>query len=353
MKPIALGVVALVGLLWNVFALADAPAPPDVLTLQDLVNRPDRWPPSVTLGRDFNFNNGVVAHQGDKATIILDNGNQLVLNTGNNIRFAVTPEDCDLLNAANQYWSGLTPAQRAVDPNSLVADVSIWPMQVKSTNSISCKFGTVQPGTDLAVSDVTKTGIDIVWPNTANRISLGFDTTNVFDAARQLVLMDPDKRPSRIAAALDGIAMVDADGKPYHDDHLQDKQYFLLYFGAGWCPPCLDFSPNLVKFANDALPKHPELAIVMFNEDKTPGDMLAYMKKENMPFPSVQQDIWLANATIAHYAQRIIPDVVVIDRFGKILADNDATMDNQGNQGDPMGSINTLTQLLAAPPAQK
>jgi hypothetical protein len=113
MKPITFSVVALAGLLCNALALADAPAPPDTLTLQDLVNRPDHWPPSVTLQRDFNFNNGAVARQGDKATIILYNGNQLVLDTGKNIRFAVKPEDCDLLNAANQYWSGLTPAQRA------------------------------------------------------------------------------------------------------------------------------------------------------------------------------------------------------------------------------------------------
>ena len=350
MKPSTISVLALVGLMWNALALADAPAPPDKLTLKDLVNRPDRWPPSVTLQRDFNFNNGAAAHQGDKATIIVYNGNQLALDTGKNIRFTVKPEDCDLLNAANQYWSGLTPEQRAVDPGSLAADATIWPMQVKSTQSISCQFGTVQPGTDLAVSNVTNKGIQIVWPKTKNLINLGFDTTNVFDAARQVVVIDRDKRPSRIAAALDGIAMVDAEGKPYHDDQLKDKKYFMLYFGAGWCAPCLDFSPNLVKFANDALPKHPELAIVMFNEDKTPGEMLAYLKKENMPFPTAQENAWRANATIAHYAGRIIPDVVVIDRFGKILADNDAVEDAQGNHGDPMDSINTLTQLLAAAP---
>jgi nucleoredoxin len=353
MKPIMLSVVALVGLLWNAFAQADAPPPPDTLTLADLANRPDHWPPSVTLGRDFNFNNGAAVHQGDKATIIKYNGSQLILQTANNIRFAATPQDCDLLDAANQYWSGLTPPQRAVDPTTLAADVSIWPARVKATNSISCQFGAVKPGTDLALSNVTSNGIQIIWPRTNNLINLGFDTTNVFDAARQLVLLDPAKRPSRLATALGGLAMVDADGKPHHDDHLQDKKYFVLYFGAGWCPPCLDFSPNLVKFANDALPRHPELAIVMLNEDKTPGDMLAYMQKENFPFPAVQQNVWLANAAIAHYAGRIMPDVVVIDRLGKILADNDAVEDTQGNHGDPMDSMNTLTQLLAAPPAQQ
>lgn len=224
-------------------------------------------------------------------------------------------------------------------------------MQVKATNSITCKFGTVQPGTDLAVSNVTAKGIDIVWPNTKNLISLGFDTTNVFDAARQLAAIDRDKRPSRIATALADI-MVDSDGKPYHDDHLQDKQYFALYYGAKWCAPCLEFSPNLVKFANDTLSKHPEVALVLLNEDPQESTMLAYMKDEHMSFPAVPQDSWKDNAVISQFAGRIIPDMVIIDRFGKVLADNDAIEDNQGNHGDPMDSLAALSKLLAAPAAQ-
>ena len=351
MKSITFGVVALVGLLWNVLALADAPAPPETLTLQDLVNRPDRWPPSVTLQRDFQFNNGAVAHQGDKATIIAYNGNQLALVTGKNIRFAVKPEDCDLLNAANEYWSGLTPAQRAVDPASLAADVSIWPTQVKATNSINCQFGAVQAGTDLAVSNVTNKGVQIVWPKTNNRINLGFDTTNVFDAARQLVLLDRDKRPSRIAAALDGV-MVDADGKAYHDEHLGDKKYFAVYYGANWCAPCHAFSPSLVKFANENMAKHPEVAFVFLDEDPQDAQMFGYMKDEQMPFGAVPQNAWRKSAVLAGLAGRIIPDMVIVDRFGKVLADNDAVEDAQGNHGDPMDSLNSLSQLLAGPAGQ-
>jgi len=36
--------------------------------------------------------------------------------------FEVAPDDCDLLVAANKSWATLTPAQRAVDPQSLLKD---------------------------------------------------------------------------------------------------------------------------------------------------------------------------------------------------------------------------------------
>ncbi len=113
MKPRTLSLLVLVGLLWGASALADTPAPPQTLTLQDLVNRPDHWPPTVTVQRDFIFNNGVAVHTGDAARIIHFDGARLLLIAGKNIRFQVKPEDCDLLNAANQAWSALTPACNA------------------------------------------------------------------------------------------------------------------------------------------------------------------------------------------------------------------------------------------------
>ncbi len=144
--------------------------------------------------------------------------------------------------------------------------------------------------------------------------------------------------------------MVDSDGKPYHDPNLQSKKYFAFYSGAGWCPPCQAFSPNLVKFADDALPKHPELAIVMLNEDKTDADMLAYMKQEQMPFPAVPMSAFGKSALLNAYSTEVIPDLVVCDRFGKIVATN--VLDAQGTRGDPADVITALNKILAQPAAQ-
>jgi len=349
MKPITFITLALVGLLWGACALADAPAaPPETLTLQDLANRPDRWPATVTLPRDFRFSNGAVLHQGDKAHVASFDGSQVFLVASGNIRFKITPQDCALLDAANQAWAALTPAQRAIDPDSLAADLSLWPVRVATTAAITCNFGKLPAGTEVGVLTVSNKGMDIAWPNSPNRVTVDFGTTDVIDRARQLALIDPHKRPSRIAAALQGV-LVDADGKPYHNDHLGDKKIFAFYFGANWCAPCHAFSPDFVKFLDDALPQHPELAAVLLSNDQQPDQMLAYMKEEKMPFPAVPLKDLNQSSLLSSYAAEMIPHLVIVDRFGKVLAYND---DNHGNRTDPKDTITALNHLLTPPATQ-
>ena len=139
--------------------------------------------------------------------------------------------------------------------------------------------------------------------------------------------------------------MVDADGHPYRYEHLDDKKFFAFYFGANWCAPCHAFSPDFVKFADEALPKHPELAIVLMSNDPQPGPMLAYMKEEKMPFPAVPQTVLLQSSLLSSYAAQMIPHLIVVDRFGKVLATSD---DASGNRSDPKDTIDALTKLLAA-----
>ena len=322
--------------------------PPETLTLADLANRPDRWPATVTVQRDFKFVNGPTIHQGDPARVLRFDGAQAILITPTNIRFKVLPADCGLLDAANQAWGALTPAQRAIDPASLPANPSLWPLRVTTTSPISCPFGKLPAGTDVELRTVTGRGITIGWPNSPNRVTVDLANTDVIARARQLALVDPDKRPSRIADALAAL-LVDADGHPVHDEHLADKKLFALYFGAGWCAPCHAFSPDLVKFLDGALPAHPELAAVLLSNDKDDGQMLAYMKEEQMPFPAVPPKPLLQSGLLMTYAAPIIPHLVVVDRFGRVLASND---DGHGNRTDPKDTIDALARLLAAPAAE-
>ncbi len=321
-----------------------AGTPPDSLTLQDLVNRPDRWPASVTLPRDFVFNNGAAIHKGDKATVVQFDGAKVLLIGSGNIRFTATPADSGLLASANEAWAALTPAQRAIDPASLAADPSLWPVRVKTMTPVSYPaYGNLPPGTEVGLFDVTVKTADIVWPNSPNRLNLPFECTDVIDRARKLALIDRDSRPSRIASALRGI-MVAPDGKPYNDSHLDEKKVFAIYYGAGWCAPCHEFSPDLVKYLNDALPKHPDLAAVFLSDDKQDDQMFAYMKEERMPIPAVPHGALARSPILLSYTARIIPELIIVDRFGNVLASND---DRHGNRGDPKDTIGTLDQLLA------
>jgi nucleoredoxin len=344
MKRIAFLAVLLVFL--PTLALADSPA---TLALSDLANRPDRWPDTVSISGDMSFPNGAVVHPTDKLRVQKFDGNQLVLIAPQNFLFAVRPQDCNFLDAANQAWSALTPAQRAIDATSLAADETLWPAQVTVEQPIKCQWGAMAAGTKVVLYGVNASNITIDWPNSNNRLNIDASMTDLILQARQLALLDPDKRPSRIAAALDGI-LVDSDGKPVHDPTLQNKKYFAFYSGAGWCPPCQAFSPDLVKYATATLPNHPELAFVMFNLDKTTPDMLAYMKQEQMPFPAVAMKDFTNCALLGFYSTEIIPDIVVCDRFGRIVATN--ILDAQGTRGDPEDTLKALDKILNQPAAQ-
>ena len=339
-KPLAFLGAAFIALAGSVVAAT----PPDTLTLQDLANRPDRWPASVTVPRDFIFNNGAAVHKGDKATVVQFDGTKVLLIGAGNIRFTATAADSGILEAANEAWAALTPAQRAIDPTSLAADASLWPLRAKTTTPIKCGYGNLAPGTEVGVFSISAKGPDIEWPNSPNRLNVPYDCTDVFDRARKLALVNRDERPSRMAPALQGI-MVDAEGKPYADSRLGEKKVFALYFGAGWCAPCHEFSPDLVKYLDGALPRHPELAAVFLSDDKQDDQMLAYMREEKMPMPAVPHGALEHSPFLLGFGARIIPQLIIVDRFGNVLASND---DRHGNRGDPKDTIGDLDHLLAA-----
>lgn len=58
------------------------------------------------------------------------------------------------------------------------------------------------------------------------------------------------------------------------EEALQNK-VVALYFSAGWCPPCRQFTPVLAEFYRDLQER--ALEIVFVSSDKTEADMNAYM----------------------------------------------------------------------------
>lgn len=65
-----------------------------------------------------------------------------------------------------------------------------------------------------------------------------------------------------------------------------------------------------------------------------------------MPFPAMaKKDVTHANLVV-NYQVKIIPHLVIVDRFGKILASND---DDKSERKDPADTIGDLKRLLASP----
>lgn len=195
-------------------------APPETLRLSDLVNRPDRWPSAVTLKKDFQFVGGKAAQAGQKVRVLEFRGRDVVVDAGADLVFGFSANDCDLLEAANQAWSNLTSAQRAVEPETLLQDASIWPDQVQCFSGFTLDSGKeIPPGGQFDLISVTRDGVQLYASETNSRLLTELAQTDTIARARQLVLIDLDKRPSRIVAALRGV-MVDANGKPFQHEAL-------------------------------------------------------------------------------------------------------------------------------------
>jgi thiol-disulfide isomerase/thioredoxin len=302
------------------------------------------------LKADFQFDGGKSAHRRQVVDLEKFDGSNVLVAADADLWFNVTPDQCDLLDAANQAWTKLTPAQRAVDPESLSVDRSIWPEQIKLRSDGGWGDGTkVAAGIETDVVKITPQQVWLAPPHSTKYYWTDIAGTDVFERARQIALFDRGKRPPRVADAL-RTHLLNAAGQPYTDEHLGDKQFFVLYFGAGWCAPCGRLAPQFVNFMKDLQPKHPELQVIMLSEDKQVADMLKDMTQQNMPWPAIPPDTLPERIPITVYESGNIPQLVIVDRFGTVLADN---CDDKGNIRDPMDTLHQLPKLLDSQPTTR
>ena len=107
-----------------------------------------------------------------------------------------------------------------------------------------------------------------------------------------------------------------------YDEELAPKQIYGLYFSAHWCPPCRKFTPQLVAYYNQIAHDHPEFEIIFVSADKSAEDMATYMRESSMPWPAIEYGKLANVPALQKYAGRGIPDLVIVDASGKVLADS-------------------------------
>jgi len=107
-----------------------------------------------------------------------------------------------------------------------------------------------------------------------------------------------------------------------YDEELAPKHIYGLYFSAHWCGPCRKFTPQLVAYYNQIAHDHPEFEIIFVSADKSADGMAVYMRESGMPWPAIEYGKLANVPTLQKYAGRAIPDLVIVDASGKILADS-------------------------------
>lgn len=149
-------------------------------------------------------------------------------------------------------------------------------------------------------------------------------------------------KPSLVAAQFAG-KTVDSSGKALKVNPA--AEYYVLYYGAEWCPPCRAFSPELVKWHEGLSPEQrKQVEVVHVNADRTPAEMQAYMKKNNMAFPGVAAKVAEKIPLVAKHSPDGIPCTVVLKPDGTLMASSYKDGQYQG----PMAPLEELNAALAS-----
>jgi thiol-disulfide isomerase/thioredoxin len=292
------------------------------LTLMELARRPEFLPAQVTLKHPVKLQGRPAINAGQKLTVVSLRGTNVEVETpdGRSV-FNVKVDDTDLLASAQATYQKLTPQQRALTYQQLLQRKDLWPYRVKLTQLMRLSSGDLKPGTPAILVGIE--GNDLLLVNEQGKFMFNAPPrdTDLLDSARKL-LANPKTFPSRVAEDLQG-KLVDpgtqaAAALPAN----ADPKYFAFYRGAGWCGPCRQFSPALVKFYKETKPKYPTFEVVFISGDKTPAEMKAYSKEMGFSWVTVPQNRQPETQIVNRLFTNLIPQLVVTDRQGNVVVDS-------------------------------
>ena len=151
-------------------------------------------------------------------------------------------------------------------------------------------------------------------------------------------------RAQNIPGELNGklVALRGKSVLPFAAPDLPQAKYIALYYSAGWCGPCHQFTPDLVKFYNEMKPQYPDFEIVFVSRDQSPNAMEKYMGEMAMPWPALRYSAGKSNSALNKYAGPAIPCLVLVNEKGEVLSDSFAGTNYLG----PHKVMNDLKKLL-------
>ncbi len=309
-------VVAWVALLFSAVAQAEVP---ETLEVRDLIHRPDRWPAEVSIAADLDFGEFVV-EAGTPGKVMGFNGRDVELALPDEVYISVGLEDCDLVAAANAAWATLSDEQRALDEKALLADASLWPETVVSTMAFEFDNGVSLPsGHAYTLVWVGRDGIRAYDAAKDLRIVVPIGQSDLFARARERAGIPKAERPAKLIEQLTG-KVVDAEGNAVDAAAYRDGTVFALYFAASWCGYCKEFNPEFVEAIERARVRYPDLVVVLISTDEEVEKMYGYMKSGQVPWPAVSHATMKASAWLSGLYGGGVPQVVIVDRDGKVEA---------------------------------
>lgn len=292
------------------------------LTLSQLATRPEFLPAQATLKQPVKLQGRPALAAGQMLTVVSVQGTSVELETPDGrSTFTTKAEDTDVLAKAQATWNALSPEQRALTYATLLRRNDLWPYRVTLKRVVHLSGGDLKAGETAIL--VGLEGNDLLLVNEKGKFLYNLEPagTDLLESARKLVV-NKAAFPSRVREDLKGKLVSPLTGAAAAPSTGAEPKYYVFYRGAGWCGPCRQFSPALVKFDQTAKAKAPAYELVFISGDKTPADMAKYAKEAGFSWNAVPQarqpDMQIVNRLFTN----LIPQLVVTDPAGNVLIDS-------------------------------
>lgn len=139
------------------------------------------------------------------------------------------------------------------------------------------------------------------------------------DMAKELDLRIAAERLTAIGKPAPDFSQNDVNDKPFSLASLKGK-VVLLDFWASWCSPCRAENPNMLK--QYKIYKDKGFEILSVSLDSKKADWLKAIEEDGLPWLHVSDLKGWNNAAGRLYGVRGVPACYLIDKDGKIIADN-------------------------------
>jgi thiol-disulfide isomerase/thioredoxin len=316
------------------------------LSWSELARRSEHWPAQCTIKKAMKFRSGESVAAGQKLDVLEIRTDQIALGTTDGkTSFTTKPEDTDALAVAREAWNKLTPAQRELTYAALLRRPDLWPYRVTGREAFDLGGPSKIPkGESLILIGAEGSELLVGYVKLNTSFTVRPQQTDLIFQARKFVEAK-EGAPGRLLEELQGKLLEPTSGKPAALPANAAPRYLVFYRGAGWCPPCRQFSPTLLKTYKELKPQYPDFELIFLSDDHSISDLQKYVKEEGFPWLAVPQTRLKELQIVSPALGRSIPQLLVMDRHGKVVLDS--------IQMDRAVALKRLEALLKQPLAQK
>ena len=277
----------------------DTPAIAETWRWNDLVNRPERWAPEVTLKRELEFDDNTRVTSGTTVRIRKVTAREVEVILPDGTPVALDPADTDLLAAANRYWATLSPEQRAVNLAALTKDRSLMPPIVMTHIPLSFQKAPRKPGDEVVAADLVKQDLHVWSTEDGQALAISPMETDLLVRARALAALPPEKRVKAKWGTDYTAALALAKQ--------EERKVFLFFTGSDWCGWCMRLEREILR-----MPEFTDFAaenLVLVKID--------FPRRTRLPAAEAAQNQRLAQ----QYGVRGYPTVIILNSDGETVGD--------------------------------